>query len=318
MKYLAYHYPCADGIFAAVAGYLSGEKFTYLPLSILDTEQSRIDVVAQTLQQDDELFIVDFTGGSSFIAASCARAKKVVILDHHKTGEQDLASPQLSSLSNLETHFDMKRSGATISRDYFNVSSILQTTRSNDDANRILQLFAYIEDNDLWRHSLPDSKLFSAGFQSLGLDFDARKESGSIFEKILSLQAETLIAKGREVIIEQDRIIAEELLKSFPVSILHGDAKKLDTLAVITKFPDYRSTMGNLLALKSQSQGLCAAGAVVYEEAALGDSIYKVSLRSIGDVDTTLISKHYNGGGHQNASSFNIEKVVFEQWKASS
>ena len=62
-------------------------------------------------------------------------------------------------------------------------------------------------------------------------------------------------------------------------------------------------------------QGLSAAGAVVYEEAALGDATFKVSLRSIGDVDTTLISKYFNGGGHKNASSFNIDKVVFEQWK---
>jgi len=315
MKYLAYHYPCADGIVGALGGYLSGEKFTFVPLSILESEQSRIDSFAKSLQKDDEVYIVDFTGGPLFISECCAKAKKVVILDHHKTGQEDLSSPQLTTLSNLETHFDMSRSGATLSRDHFNVSSILQSTRSSEDAQRILQLFSYIEDNDLWRHALPDSKLFTAGFQSLGLDFDARKDNGAIFEKILALQVDALIAKGKEVILEQDRVIAEELLSSFAISIPHGEGQQLDTLAVVTRFPDYRSTMGNLLAVKSREQGLSAAGAVVYEEAALGDATFKVSLRSIGDVDTTLTSKYFNGGGHKNASSFNIEKVVFEQWK---
>ena len=56
-------------------------------------------------------------------------------------------------------------------------------------------------------------------------------------------------------------------------------------------------------------------GAVVYEEEALGDSLFKVSLRSTGDLDTTVVSKFYNGGGHKNASSFNILKTVFDTWR---
>jgi hypothetical protein len=32
------------------------------------------------------------------------------------------------------------------------------------------QLFAYVQDNDLWKHALPDSKAFSAGLAGLGLD----------------------------------------------------------------------------------------------------------------------------------------------------
>lgn len=315
VKICAYHYPCADGIFGALGAYLSGEPFTFVPLSILSTEQSRIDTFAQTLQSDDELYIVDFTGGPLFIAACCAKAKSVIILDHHKTGAEDLASPTLTSLTNLTTQFDMTRSGATISRDYFNIPSKLHSTRPSD-ADRILQLFTYIEDNDLWRHALPDSKLFSAGFQSLGFDFDARKDGGAIFEKILALNVDNVISKGREVIVEQDKIIADELTRAFTISIPYGEeGKKFEMIAVLTKYPDYRSTMGNLLATKSLDQGFMSVGAVVYEEEALGDSLFKVSLRSTGDLDTTVVSKFYNGGGHKNASSFNILKTVFDTWR---
>lgn len=40
----------------------------------------------------------------------------------------------------------------------------------------------------------------------------------------------------------------------------------------------------------------------------------KVSLRSIGDEDTTAVSQAYGGGGHKNASSFVTDVQEFENW----
>ena len=40
----------------------------------------------------------------------------------------------------------------------------------------------------------------------------------------------------------------------------------------------------------------------------------KVSLRSMGDEDTTVVSQAFGGGGHQNASSFVTDSAVFECW----
>lgn len=40
----------------------------------------------------------------------------------------------------------------------------------------------------------------------------------------------------------------------------------------------------------------------------------KVSLRSIGDEDTTVVSQAYGGGGHKNASSFVTDIAEFESW----
>lgn len=41
----------------------------------------------------------------------------------------------------------------------------------------------------------------------------------------------------------------------------------------------------------------------------------KVSLRSLGEEDTTPISQHYGGGGHRNASSFICAADEFEGWR---
>ncbi len=48
---------------------------------------------------------------------------------------------------------------------------------------------------------------------------------------------------------------------------------------------------------------------------AMGDqSKIKVSLRSIGDEDTTVISQAFGGGGHRNASSFITDIAHFKAW----
>jgi nanoRNase/pAp phosphatase (c-di-AMP/oligoRNAs hydrolase) len=41
----------------------------------------------------------------------------------------------------------------------------------------------------------------------------------------------------------------------------------------------------------------------------------KVSLRSCGEEDTTVISAAFGGGGHKNASSFLLNAKLLETWK---
>ena len=69
---------------------------------------------------------------------------------------------------------------------------------------------------------------------------------------------------------------------------------------MLTDNPDLRSDVGNRLAEESKAAGLAPMGVVCYEV----EGKMKVSLRSVGDFDTTSISKRHSGGGHRNASSF--------------
>ncbi len=54
------------------------------------------------------------------------------------------------------------------------------------------ELFAYIEDADLWRWRLPDSKCFHAGFTSMGMEWDANVNS-KVFDQLLGLQPADII-----------------------------------------------------------------------------------------------------------------------------
>ena len=81
---------------------------------------------------------------------------------------------------------------------------------------------------------------------------------------------------------------------------------------------EIKSKLGNLLSQKSKEKGLREMGLIAYDDDQVKDANkYKISLRSIGDEDTTTISQHYNGGGHKNASAFVIDKNLFlNEWKS--
>ena len=327
---VAYHYPCPDGIFGALAAHLAlaarGARVRWAPLQVFRPEAERVATLAASLAPSDTLYLIDITGGAAFIAACCARARRVVVLDHHKTGAEDLAQPALAALANLEPHFDMARSGATMARDHFGVAALIEgggggsLGAAAESAARVLRLFALIEDNDLYRHALPGSKEFAAGFHALGLELDASKRGGAVFAELLALDPDAVIARGREALVEQERLVDEELKGAFAVDIAApgaapGAAPLLSCLAVLTRHPDLRSQQGNKLAAMSAKAGLAAAGAVVYEEESLGAETWKVSLRSVGAVDTTPATKAFGGGGHANASSCNVARSVFATWR---
>ena len=123
------------------------------------------------------------------MTAACSRAKAVIILDHHKTAAEELASKEaeVKAMPNLFLNIDMDRSGATIARDYFALDLDPPTVGDGNGNSQVDLglLFAYIEDNDLWRHALPDSKAFSAGIKDYNFEFDANINTG-IFDTLVS------------------------------------------------------------------------------------------------------------------------------------
>ena len=93
------------------------------------------------------------------------KVPNVVVLDHHKTAVGRVGGVNVTSV------LDMKRSGATIAFDYFRGKVNVEggETARFDGVRRV---FEYIEDGDLWRWRLPDSKAFSSGFKDLNLQYD--------------------------------------------------------------------------------------------------------------------------------------------------
>lgn len=144
MIYVLYHANCDDGFGAAWAAWKTlGEEAIYLPVKYGDA--------LPEIEVGSQVFIVDFSyprDALKYLAERC----KVVVLDHHKTAQEELEGLPFAE-------FDMDRSGAGMMWDYFNSS-----------LNRP-PLIDHIEDRDLWRFALDGTKQASSGLRSYPMDF---------------------------------------------------------------------------------------------------------------------------------------------------
>lgn len=311
-----YHHPCPDGVMAAFCAHLALTNVTWVPMTVYSKPEQRVAQAALAAGRD--AYVLDYTGGPDFLRAVAAVARRVVVLDHHKTAAEDCAGLD-TELPNVELLIDMSRSGAGIARDYFKAAARLVEVYGEAKGAALLSVVDYVEDNDLWRHALPDSQLVALGFHAARLDLDA-SNNPALFHALASLTVNGMREAGRAAKAAQDTIVAAELSGSRAMSIPSpSGGPPLTALALVTAHPDYRSVEGNALAEKSASAGYPAVGIVAYTEPGLapgpsGEALIKVSLRSTGAVDTTATSKAYGGGGHLNASSFNVELAVFNTW----
>ena len=49
-------------------------------------------------------------------------------------------------------------------------------------------------------------------------------------------------------------------------------------------------------------------------QAGMDAGVIKISLRSLGDEDTTVVTQAFGGGGHRNASSCLVSEDEFDRW----
>lgn len=314
-----YHYPCPDGVFAALAAHL---YFKALSLPVAFFPNTVYDPIrAENLPVDElsEVYLLDFVGPSGFVSDISSKVESVTILDHHKTAFEEL-SGKASVGENVIKIIDMKRSGATIAFDYFREKLLRNPNVSVDkfvpesEYERINKLFKYIEDADLWRWALPNSKAFSSGLKDTNIEFNININA-ALFDQLLALDADHVIVHGQDTLSHKQELIDRALERSYKIAL--GDGLFGHCLAVdADSIANLRSELGNQLAAKSLDLKLRAIGAVVYKVPELdNETALKVSLRSLEAEDTTSISQTYGGGGHKNASSFMLAADEFEQWK---
>eukprot|EP01087_Luapelamoeba_hula_P014731 TRINITY_DN4365_c0_g1_i2.p1 TRINITY_DN4365_c0_g1~~TRINITY_DN4365_c0_g1_i2.p1 ORF type:complete len:253 (+),score=59.02 TRINITY_DN4365_c0_g1_i2:114-872(+) len=245
---------------------------------------------------------------------------------------------------------DNDKSGATLAWDYF--SKDKPFIKDPQRRSELERLYAHIQDVDLWTFYLPGSKEFKVGMGVKGIEWNIEKNQ-SLFLQLQTFSVENLIEKGTKGMNSTFAVIEADLENTFPIYLGGKDSGHGSCLAVFTIHPQFRSDMGHLLAEKSQAMGLRGIGAICYvaqddssnsnnkaknaskaKENSDGvtttpitteaetetptpapPSVYKVSLRSIDDEDTSVISRCFQGGGHKNASSFNLPVDTWQQWQ---
>lgn len=245
-----------------------------------------------------DVILVDFSYKRPVLLEMAAKARSILILDHHHTAAQDLfgfkeprpfvewqsadgwrmpveanGQPPVAAL------FDMGRSGAGMAWDFFHA-----------DLPSRIDFINYIEDRDLWRKSLKGGDEFTIALRSYPQDFETWDRL------VLHTEVQELIDEGR-AIQRYYRLRVEELKRSAYQATLAGVPLWISNAPYFAA-----SEVAGELAEKGSSFGAC------YFE--VGQGRWAYSLRSRGDFDVSAIAKQYGGGGHKNAAGFTVDMPV--------
>jgi oligoribonuclease NrnB/cAMP/cGMP phosphodiesterase (DHH superfamily) len=144
--YVLYHHFCSDGSGAKYAAWKKfGDQATYLGVNY--------GQAMPEIEDGCEVYIADFSYPKAQLRALAARSSKLVVLDHHRTAQEDLEGEPYAI-------FDMNRSGAVIAWEYFHPGTPVPT---------LLQI---IQDRDLWTWKMPKSKAFLNYLEVYGHDVE--------------------------------------------------------------------------------------------------------------------------------------------------
>lgn len=173
--YVLYH-DDADGYASALSAYLSlGNDATYISV------QYGQDFPIKNLQDHDTVYILDFSYSKEILEDIHSKVKQLVVIDHHET-----AMRQLDHLP--YAIFDMSKSGARLSWEYFHPNT------------EIPEIILLVEDRDLWRFILKDTKAFDIGMRATGKYADINYWAVVYVDTVL-----------RNKIIENGRLLLKDL-----------------------------------------------------------------------------------------------------------
>lgn len=282
-----YHGNCFDGFTAAWAVWKRfGDAFEYIA-GVYQTDPPDVT--------DRHVLIVDFSYKRPVLMAMAAKARSVIVLDHHKTAAEDLAglatppilAPAIYMPGMADTwwlpngphaEFDMNRSGAGMAWDYCHVNI------NEDIACARPKIIDHVEDRDLWRFDLPFTREIHAGMSAYPFDFGAWDEIA------VKCEQGTLANEGAAIDRKHLRDIDSILKITKTRIVIQGHDVPIANMPVTMC-----SDAGNIMTKGEPF-------AVTYYD---GPTHRHYSLRSTNEgVDVSEIAKQYGGGGHRNAAGF--------------
>jgi hypothetical protein len=255
-----YHANCPDGFGGAWSVWLAhGDAVTYCPVSHGEPPPD--------LPPDASVLMVDIAFPRDVALALHDRVRELVILDHHKSAQEDLGDLPF-------TTFDMDRSGAMMGWNYMH------------PGEEPPPLIRYVQDRDLWRFTLPNSREVTAALGSYPMDFEAWRR----------LDVDHLAREGTAILRFRDQTVQTIVgfarwgeIGGYRVPIVNATAHWSDVgHAMLEKYPEAPFV------------------GAWYEDA---EETRRWSLRSRNDFDVSVVAKKLGGGGHPQASGFRESKL---------
>jgi hypothetical protein len=262
------HAQCQDGFGAAWAAYQAfGFDAEYMPAKHGDLPP---DVRGR------DVIVADFAYPRAELLRMKEQANSLRVLDHHKTAEADLAGLDFCI-------FDMNRSGAGLMWD--------EVTAEYRGERRTL--IDYVEDRDLWRFALPQSKAINGFIGSYGLNFGHWDHVAHLLET----DFDGCVSIGDAILRGVNKYVY--------AMAEHAREREIAGYRVLCVNAPYLNCSELVGHLAERNFGSFAAG--WFQRS---DGKYQYSLRSRGAFDVSEVAKQFGGGGHKNAAGFSVAERV--------
>jgi len=232
---------------------------------------------------DLDVIMVDFSYPLAEMERIIRQCRTLLVLDHHKTAMEALRPLQSvldPALSRVRIIFDMDKSGAQMAWDAFACNTVSP------------YLVPYIEDRDLWRHRLPESKTINAYIGSLPFTFKAWDDE---YERYLDEEHRLPLREGAAVLAKVDQYVAV-VRKNALICRFMGHSVPVVNASQV----DISELLEDLLV--NPLPGHQCPFSVGWWQRQDGMLVY--SMRSVGDFDVSDLAKKMGGGGHKNAAGF--------------
>lgn len=241
---------------------------------------------------DRNVIMVDFSYPLEVMKVIAATATSLLVLDHHKTAQAALEELQANPPPNTKIIFDMDQSGAGLAHTHF--------FGTEDETGERPYLVDYVEDRDLWRHALPDTKAVNAYISTLPFTFEAWDNAFTTSQQdIIECQGDRLYWArrcGTGVVAKISQYVAE-VSKNTRMIDFEGHSVPIVNAPQVD--------ISELL------HTLCMGVTFAVGWWQRADGQFQYSLRSVGDFDVSEIAKKYGGGGHKNAAGFEARTLLF-------
>lgn len=276
MIYVLYHSNCYDGFGAAFSAWkYLGDSAKYIPVAYGYPPPEMPDA--------SEVFIVDFSYPVPELTA-LADKSKIVVLDHHKTAEANLKD---FKHPNATVIFDMERSGAMITWDYFHHESFNRDPFDLRPHPAPL-LVQHIQDRDLWRFQMPGSREVHASLVSHPMEF-------ALWDKF---DIPTLIVEGAALLRQYQQLVDNICKKPYLVRIGDYTVPAVNTSIA---WSEVGEKLGDLY-----PDAPFVASFTEFEDITMWSLRTSKNNRT---VDVSAVAKQFGGGGHAAAAGFKVSRT---------
>lgn len=256
------------------------------------------------------IIFVDICPSVDYINTISSIVNKIVILDHHISAFRNIdnmydtdkicaTSGQIvreNKPQNLFTVFDMNKAGCVITWEYFNSQLIIPW------------FIQYIQDRDLWKWELPNSKnINTALFEDKHITFNGLTNlyDKYVTKEQISFIIEQMNEKGALINKFRNQIIDKECKKAIHCTFNYEDI--VYNVWLYSGPEDLRSDIGNALMQINFNNGIKPDFSVNWRYDVQSHQFW-ISMRGEEwSPDLSIICKKYNGGGHPRASGCSID-----------